>query len=69
MLEHVLGAGKLIPAPQPRPLRLDAEVAYYRADASQAAPAAARAPAHRLRELRVEERDEVDELFLGAARR
>jgi hypothetical protein len=61
VLEGALG-GKLVRPPARRPVRLDAEVAFYRAEPSlaEAAPAmpqaAAPAPV---------EHDEVDELFLG----
>ena len=63
VLEGALG-GKLVLPPARRPVRVDAEVAYYRSDASAPvaeAPMAASAPPDRA----PEERDEVDELFIG----
>jgi hypothetical protein len=66
-LEKVFGTGKLVPAPPPRGLRFDAEVAYYRVDASTAA-ASPPLPAGAHDSPDVDERDEVDELFLGSLR-
>src|SRR5215211_3136802 len=61
VLEGALG-GKLVPPPARRPVSFDAEVAYYRADASSvmlAQAPMAMPPA----EPEPDERDEVDELF------
>jgi hypothetical protein len=65
-LAKLLGADTLVRAPRLRGLRSDAEVAFYRVDASLGAPARAAAAAPQsAREPAGEERDEVDELFLG----
>ncbi len=69
VLEGALG-GRLVPPPARRPVRFDAEVAYYRSEPSapMAAPAAA-APAGAYQEklAPAPERDDVGVLFLGAA--
>ena len=63
VLEGALG-GKLVLPPARRPVRVDAEVAYYRSDAS-APVAEARMAAPAPPDRAPEERDEVDELFIG----